>query len=195
MKKITAVLIGIVLTIGVALTAHGVFTDQNQFDSWYQDAVLMMHTIGVINGYPDGSFKPENNVNRAELAVMFKKYNQYSNDQRDGSIADALFGFMTVQDRLAKLEVPSFYKNLLVMAKMDMRLHKGKPPNLNLYSLLTDVGDLPDGYTIYREGEGLVLYGPHYIVLYEGSKIVEGDIAVDVDEWYGPFYPPRDTSL
>lgn len=45
-------------------------TNQN----WYYEAVMYLTQSGVISGYPDGSFKPEAQITRAELtklAVMF----------------------------------------------------------------------------------------------------------------------------
>ncbi|MGQ9533507.1 MAG: S-layer homology domain-containing protein, partial [Desulfotomaculales bacterium] len=37
---------------------------------WAEDVVLKLAARGVISGYPDGTFKPDNNVTRAEFAKM-----------------------------------------------------------------------------------------------------------------------------
>ena len=44
------------------------FTDDSDISS--KEAVDVMSGIGVINGYPDGSFRPEGNVTRAQMAKM-----------------------------------------------------------------------------------------------------------------------------
>jgi len=46
------------------------FTDSSAINSNYIDAVNMLVELGVISGYPDGSFKPKNNITRAEFAKM-----------------------------------------------------------------------------------------------------------------------------
>ena len=38
--------------------------------AWYADAVKTLASIGVINGYTDGTFRPNNNVTRAEFVTM-----------------------------------------------------------------------------------------------------------------------------
>lgn len=44
----------------------------------------MMEHVSYINGYPDGSFKPENNVTRAEAAMMFYSLLNKTYPQRVG---------------------------------------------------------------------------------------------------------------
>jgi len=36
----------------------------------YRDAIESVKTKGIVDGYPDGSFKPENTINRAELTKI-----------------------------------------------------------------------------------------------------------------------------
>ncbi|MBP3359301.1 MAG: S-layer homology domain-containing protein [Clostridia bacterium] len=45
------------------------FSDTADISDYALDAVLEMSGAGVINGYPDGRFIPENNITRAEAAV------------------------------------------------------------------------------------------------------------------------------
>jgi len=42
------------------------FTDYNDSDIGFT-TVMSLRTLGVINGYPDGTFRPQGNINRAEL--------------------------------------------------------------------------------------------------------------------------------
>lgn len=46
------------------------FTDIED-EAWYAQAVKEAAADGIINGYPDGSFKPEKPVSRAEAAAIF----------------------------------------------------------------------------------------------------------------------------
>lgn len=45
------------------------FSDVNG-DAWYYDAVMYMAERGYINGYPDGTFKPNSYITRAEIAQI-----------------------------------------------------------------------------------------------------------------------------
>ena len=51
------------------------FTDLNS-DAWYMPTVTEAFGLGVISGYADGSFKPEQSVNRAEALKMLAKITQ-----------------------------------------------------------------------------------------------------------------------
>jgi len=83
MKKFVWFLVGVLSTISVTAVAQRAgFTDQDMFGDWYSDSVNEMVSIGVVEGYPDGSFQPGNNVNRAELTVMFDRFKDYV-DARD----------------------------------------------------------------------------------------------------------------
>ena len=44
--------------------------------AWYADAVSWAQSTGVVNGYEDNTFRPNNNVTRQEMAVMLARYAQ-----------------------------------------------------------------------------------------------------------------------
>lgn len=46
------------------------FSDTDRY-AWYATYLKTAVSLGVINGYPDGTFKPAQSVNRAEALVMF----------------------------------------------------------------------------------------------------------------------------
>lgn len=46
------------------------FTDGGSISSWAKDAVVACQMAGIINGYPDGSFRPQNGITRAEVSKM-----------------------------------------------------------------------------------------------------------------------------
>lgn len=75
MKKLTWLAIAILsLSSITVLAATSAFTDKGSFAAWFAPSVEKMQYNEIISGYPDGSFKPENNVNRAELAVILDQY-------------------------------------------------------------------------------------------------------------------------
>ena len=43
-------------------------------DDWYADAVAWAAAAGVVNGYPNSTFAPNNDITREELAVMLYRY-------------------------------------------------------------------------------------------------------------------------
>ena len=53
------------------------FSDDSSIASYAKDAVYAMKNIGVVTGYTDGSFKPQGNATRAEVAVMFQRMYEY----------------------------------------------------------------------------------------------------------------------
>ncbi|MBQ4528085.1 MAG: S-layer homology domain-containing protein [Clostridia bacterium] len=63
-----------ILTIIICITmimSHTVFAfDDTNSVVWAEDAIEKLADAGVINGYEDGTFKPNNNVTRAEFAKM-----------------------------------------------------------------------------------------------------------------------------
>lgn len=78
MKK-RSILIGSVM--GLVLTATGVsamvagLSDVPE-DHWAADAIAYLKNANVLTGYGDGTFRPNNNITRAEAAVVVYKNNQ-----------------------------------------------------------------------------------------------------------------------
>lgn len=54
------------------------FTDV-ETSLWYSDAIEYLANAGVISGYPDGSFKPEATITRAEFSALAVKYARLAN--------------------------------------------------------------------------------------------------------------------
>ena len=70
MKKMMAVIIGVVvlLSFGVQVRAVDPFSDI-QF-SKYRDSIVFLHDRGVVQGYDDMTFRPDAPVNRAEMTKI-----------------------------------------------------------------------------------------------------------------------------
>ena len=71
-KLITAVFTTAILLTSVPLAFASVFPDVPD-GYMYQEEIEMLVGAQVINGNPDGSFKPERGVNRAEMLKMLYK--------------------------------------------------------------------------------------------------------------------------
>lgn len=52
----------------------GVFTDEKTFPSWSKGYLAKAYKEKIINGYPDGSFKPLGNITRAEFVSIIVRY-------------------------------------------------------------------------------------------------------------------------
>ena len=40
---------------------------------WYSTSVATLSSMGVITGYPDGTFRPTANITRAEFATLLRR--------------------------------------------------------------------------------------------------------------------------
>ncbi|MFC1616463.1 S-layer homology domain-containing protein, partial [Patescibacteria group bacterium] len=71
-------LIGILISTSAVSFAKkkSVFHDIED-DEWYTEAVQNLTDLGIITGYEDGSFKPSQKVNRAELVVVLDRLISY----------------------------------------------------------------------------------------------------------------------
>ena len=47
-------------------------TDKDEIQ--YEEAVAVLNRIGIITGYEDGSFRPENTITRQEMAAILSRY-------------------------------------------------------------------------------------------------------------------------
>ena len=104
MKKILAIAAVAALTAGVSAFAANPFSDVSS-DDWAYQAVSDLSDQGVVEGYPDGTFKGERNITRYELAQiiarLMAKEDQLNAEQR--ATLDKLAG--EYADELANLGV------------------------------------------------------------------------------------------
>ena len=104
MKKILAIAAAAALTAGVSAFAANPFSDVSP-DDWAYQAVSDLSDQGVVEGYPDGTFKGERNITRYELAQiiarLMAKEDQLNAEQR--ATLDKLAG--EYADELANLGV------------------------------------------------------------------------------------------
>ena len=104
MKKILAIAAAAALTAGVSAYAANPFSDVST-DDWAYQAVSDLSDQGVVEGYPDGTFKGERNMTRYELAQVIARLmareDQLNAEQR--ATLDKLAG--EYADELANLGV------------------------------------------------------------------------------------------
>ena len=77
MKKLLAMVLALVMTLSLAVSANA-FKDDKSISDDYAEAVAVLNGMGVFKGYEDGSFKPENKITRAEVATII--YRIYTAD-------------------------------------------------------------------------------------------------------------------
>ena len=76
MKKLLAMVLALVMTLSLAVSANALKADEKINDN-YAEAVAVLDGMGVFKGYEDGSFKPENKITRAEVAtIIYRIYTQ-----------------------------------------------------------------------------------------------------------------------
>jgi len=63
------------------------FADEDRIGAWAKDSVAVAVLLGIVNGYPDGSFRPDAPITRAEMAVMIAR----ALGMNDGSETHAYF--------------------------------------------------------------------------------------------------------
>ena len=104
MKKILAIAAAAALTAGVSAYAANPFSDVST-DDWAYQAVADLSDQGVVEGYPDGTFRGERNMTRYELAQVIARLmareDQLNAEQR--ATLDKLAG--EYADELANLGV------------------------------------------------------------------------------------------
>ena len=67
MKKILSLFLAVAMTITMA---SGAFVDQKEIGIDYVDDVNMLAQLGVVNGYEDNTFRPQDTISRVEYAKM-----------------------------------------------------------------------------------------------------------------------------
>lgn len=85
MKKVLAMAAAAALTCGVSAFAANPFSDVSTSD-WAYQAVESLSQQGIVEGYPDGTFKGQQNITRYEMAQiiarMMANEDQYNAEQR-----------------------------------------------------------------------------------------------------------------
>ena len=84
------------------MTKNNSFPDVNR-DDWFNTAVSTMSALGIINGYPDGTFGPYDPISRAEFAAIAARF--------DSAAADQMANFTDIDGHWAVLEISKAAQN------------------------------------------------------------------------------------
>ncbi len=90
MKRILKSILMLTLVLALCIPTFAesqtetIFTDISS-DHYAFEAIKTMKAYGIISGYPDGTFRPQNTVSRVEFAVMMVKALKLDVDHRDKS--------------------------------------------------------------------------------------------------------------
>lgn len=64
---------------GVTTVEYSNFSDINELSEIYQNSILSIADMKLINGYEDGTFRPNNYMTRAEAAIVIARFLQAKN--------------------------------------------------------------------------------------------------------------------
>lgn len=103
------------LTLLMVLSSVGVFASFSDVpeNASYVQAVSSLNQLGIITGYEDGTFKPDNDVTRAEFCAMLMRTMGYGNI---GSASSAELPFSDVSD--SNSDISWAIKNISTAYKM-----------------------------------------------------------------------------
>ncbi|MBD3328670.1 hypothetical protein GF340_05220 [Candidatus Peregrinibacteria bacterium] len=175
MKKILAILFGLVLAFTLASAEflpiwHGgesTFNDSESFNIWYSDSVQKMANAGIIKGYDDGNFNPNNNVTRAELAVMMDRFETAMTESRNRDLRIILEHYGTAE------AVDAVYRPFVAMAEAGWEKMQTQA-DIDVY--------ISTEYIVY-EDDNYVVYNSPGALITKAVEIKSGDKA----GYYGPF--------
>ncbi len=93
MKKILFIIIVLIMTLASYMNVYAQSYPDVQKNAVLEEAVGLLSGYGIIQGYPDGTFKPDKDVTRAEMAkiiIVASGYSEYS--QNMTSVYDDMHG-------------------------------------------------------------------------------------------------------
>lgn len=88
LRKVLLTLFLVVLCSAAFFTRAKAYTDVD-FSTKNNEAITELSSLGIISGYPDGTFRPNNNITRAELAAIMSKAFKYGD-------ASAMYSYVDV---------------------------------------------------------------------------------------------------
>lgn len=180
------------LNTGAMALVNVVFMDENDFASWNKKEILHMAQEGILTGYEDGTFKPNKNITRAEVAVIADRLRDNLVEQIsevigayesmdgayftfDGNSDDSSAARVAIAMGVAGLrEIEGFD----IESKCGLGYDKAEMANFNM--------DYAENYNVYRCSS---LPGYLYYVNFKGNLVLpeSGGEKADINEWYGPF--------
>lgn len=193
-------LIGVMLTMsmGTGYAISQQFNDYSSIPEWAKGSVQKMADSGIITGYQNGNFGPNDAVTRAQLATILDRYN--NNDSTDYS--RVFMNFKHLENVTLDYETRTALALAMSGAKKTEGPNKGndyalgsactfKDANLEEYGMIKQIASIgiPKSYTVYNcEGDPHYGGGRYVHHLYTGGIPGSGGSGT-IDAWYGPFAP------
>ena len=88
--KLLSLAVALCLVLGLASTAYASMPDVNSH--WAQASVEKWVDSGLAKGYPDGTFKPDNNITRAEFVALLNRAFTVQGNSAGAAFADVAEG-------------------------------------------------------------------------------------------------------
>lgn len=181
MKKILLLTLSLFLMFSFQASANSQFTDVSD-EYWALEEIQFLTERGIINGYEDGTFKPEATLKRIHIALMLDRYFYYSydNDQyrnlSDVNENDENYDVIQAVvsqglfDQIIKDNKFEPYKNV---TRAEMASILAKAFQLKATSDAT-ISDVPDNHWAKPSIQALIDH--HITVLYEGNAFKPNEV-------------------
>ena len=209
-KKYPLILGAFLLTATTSFAVGTTFKDEATFADWYKDSVKHLQETGVVTGYADGNFLPNNPVTRGELSLMLDRYETNVVNKKIAALSlpagvtekmvdekikahfdehkdDYFDGYIqsVIDNTEAFKDSDIDYKTAIIMAESGLRKLDEAPEARKLEDKDEDA-NVPENYTAYLFDWANGHEPPLVYLNYKGEKSF-GDVIENVDEWYGPF--------
>ena len=70
LQKILALALAMIMSFSLVVTANAAFSDEADITETYNESVTVLSGLEVFRGYTDGSYQPQGEITRAEVAVI-----------------------------------------------------------------------------------------------------------------------------
>ncbi len=133
LRKSLSLMLAVLMLASVTFVSAATFSDMTSAYDWAKDAVETLSENGIINGYPEGTFKPANNITKEEAITLFARTLGLS-EERNETIVD--LANVMFEDTLAEYDTYAkdaaaylLYKKVLADDELDTYIsasNKGK---------------------------------------------------------------------
>ncbi|MCG1012985.1 S-layer homology domain-containing protein [Tepidanaerobacter sp. GT38] len=107
MRKLLAMLtVMVMLIISVNITVSAAIKFSDVGDYWATEAIKWAAEKGIVEGYPDGTFKPEKHVTEAEFVAILARYVQNTDKQMIAERQPGKHWAQSIYDELEKWALP-----------------------------------------------------------------------------------------
>lgn len=158
-KRTLCLVLSLLLVLSGMSAFAATFSDVGE-DVVYVDAVSSLSQLGIINGYPDGTFRPEQNVTRAEFTAMLMRSMGYGDI--GATTADGLpFSDVSADNSDISWAIPNIVTSY----------------NMGIINGYEDGTFRPSDNVLYEEAVKMIVCALGY----------GNGISVDVEPWYADF--------